>query len=42
MLHVAEAARVSVATVSAVINGTASVSPELTLRIEQAMLEWKD
>ena len=37
MLHVAEAARVSVATVSAVINGTASVSPELTLRIEQAI-----
>ena len=37
MLHVAEAARVSVATVSAVINGTATVSRELTERIEQAI-----
>jgi LacI family transcriptional regulator len=37
MLHVAEAARVSVATVSAVINGTAIVSPELTARIEAAI-----
>ncbi len=37
MLHVAEAARVSVATVSALINGTATVSPELTQRIEQAI-----
>src|SRR6187402_1684234 len=37
MLHVAEAARVSVATVSAVINGTATVSRELSQRIEQAI-----
>jgi LacI family transcriptional regulator len=37
MLHVAEAARVSVATVSAVVNGTATVSRELTERIEQAI-----
>lgn len=37
MLHVAEAARVSVATVSALINGTAIVSPELTARIEAAI-----
>ncbi|TPJ74301.1 LacI family DNA-binding transcriptional regulator [Mesorhizobium sp. B2-7-1] len=37
MLHVAEAARVSVATVSALLNGTATVSPELTQRIEQAI-----
>jgi LacI family transcriptional regulator len=37
MLHVAEAARVSVATVSAVVNGTAVVSPELTARIEAAI-----
>jgi LacI family transcriptional regulator len=37
MLHVAQAARVSVATVSALINGTATVSPELTVRIEQAI-----
>ncbi|ESY87583.1 LacI family transcriptional regulator [Mesorhizobium australicum] len=37
MLHVAEAARVSVATVSALINGTATVSPELSQRIEQAI-----
>jgi LacI family transcriptional regulator len=37
MLHVAEAARVSVATVSAVVNGTGIVSPRLTARIEQAI-----
>ncbi|MDX8525462.1 LacI family DNA-binding transcriptional regulator [Mesorhizobium sp. MSK_1335] len=37
MLHVAEAARVSVATVSALINGTATVSPELSQRIAQAI-----
>ena len=37
MLHVAGAARVSVATVSAVINGTATVSRELTERIERAI-----
>jgi LacI family transcriptional regulator len=37
MLHVAEAARVSIATVSALINGTATVSPELTARIEKAI-----
>lgn len=37
MLHVAEAARVSVATVSAVVNGTAVVSPVLTARIEAAI-----
>jgi len=37
MLHVAEAARVSVATVSALINGTATVSPVLSQRIEQAI-----
>lgn len=37
MLHVAKAARVSVATVSALINGTATVSPELTARIEQVI-----
>jgi LacI family transcriptional regulator len=37
MLDVAEAARASVATVSAVINGTAGVSPELTQRIETAI-----
>lgn len=37
MLHVAKAARVSVATVSALINGTATVSPGLTVRIEQAI-----
>ena len=37
MLHVAEAARVSVATVSAVVNGTGIVSPALTARIEQAI-----
>ena len=37
MLDVAAAARVSVATVSAVVNGTAVVSPELTARIEEAI-----
>lgn len=37
MLHVAQAARVSVATVSAVVNGTGIVSPGLTARIEQAI-----
>ncbi|RUU29274.1 LacI family DNA-binding transcriptional regulator [Mesorhizobium sp. M6A.T.Ce.TU.016.01.1.1] len=37
MLHVAQVARVSVATVSALINGTATVSPELSQRIEQAI-----
>jgi LacI family transcriptional regulator len=37
MLDVAAAARVSVATVSAVVNGTAVVSPELTARIEKAI-----
>lgn len=37
MLHVAESAGVSVATVSALINGTATVSPELSRRIEQAI-----
>lgn len=37
MLDVAEAARVSVATVSAVVNGTGIVSSELTVRIEQAI-----
>ncbi len=37
MLQVAEAARVSVATVSAVVNRTAVVSPELTARIEAAI-----
>lgn len=39
MLHVAEAARVSVATVSAVVNGTGIVSPQLTARIEEAIRE---
>ena len=39
MLHVAEAARVSVATVSAYINGTTTVSQELSARIEQAIRE---
>ncbi|SFK61288.1 transcriptional regulator, LacI family [Mesorhizobium albiziae] len=39
MLHVAAAARVSVATVSAVVNGTAAVSPALTARIEAAIKE---
>jgi LacI family transcriptional regulator len=39
MLHVAAAARVSVATVSAVFNGTAPVSPALTARIEAAIKE---
>lgn len=37
MLHVAQAARVSVATVSAYINGTTVVSQELSGRIEQAI-----
>lgn len=37
MLHVAEAAGVSVATVSAVVNRTGVVSPALTERIEQAI-----
>lgn len=37
MLDVAKAAHVSVATVSAVINGSAPVSPELRNRIEQAI-----
>ncbi|MGK9283889.1 LacI family DNA-binding transcriptional regulator [Sinorhizobium meliloti] len=37
MLDVAKAAHVSVATVSAVINGSAPVSPELRSRIEQAI-----
>ncbi|WP_315926911.1 LacI family DNA-binding transcriptional regulator [Mesorhizobium sp. SP-1A] len=37
MLHVAEAARVSVATVSAYINGSATVSPELSARIGKAI-----
>ncbi|WP_309083537.1 LacI family DNA-binding transcriptional regulator [Chelativorans sp.] len=37
MLDVAEAARVSVATVSAVVNGTVSVSPQLRERIEAAI-----
>jgi len=39
MLHVAEAARVSVATVSAVVNGTGVVSPQLTARIQRAIRE---
>ena len=37
MIDVAEAAGVSIATVSAFINGTANVSPELTQRIETAI-----
>lgn len=37
MIDVAQAASVSVATVSAVINGTSKVSPELTQRIEGAI-----
>jgi len=37
MIDVAEAAGVSIATVSAFINGTSNVSPELTLRIEAAI-----
>lgn len=39
MLDVAAAAGVSVATVSAAVNGTAVVSPELTARIEKAIRE---
>ncbi|MBK3746199.1 LacI family transcriptional regulator, partial [Paraburkholderia aspalathi] len=39
MLHVAKAAGVSVATVSAVINGTAIVSPQLRMRTEAAIRE---
>ena len=39
MLDVAQAAQVSVATVSALINRTATVSPELTARIEKAIRE---
>ena len=37
MIDVAEAAGVSIATVSAFINGTANVSAELTQRIELAI-----
>ena len=36
---IAKAARVSTATVSAVVNGTAYVSPELRLRVEKAVRE---
>jgi LacI family transcriptional regulator len=39
MLDVARQAQVSVATVSAVVNGTGVVSPRLTARIEQAIRE---
>lgn len=37
MIDVAEAASVSIATVSAFLNGTSNVSPETTLRIEAAI-----
>lgn len=39
MIDVAEAAGVSIATVSAFLNGTTNVSPELTQRIEKAIRE---
>jgi LacI family transcriptional regulator len=37
MIDVAQSANVSIATVSAFLNGTSNVSPELTLRIESAI-----
>jgi LacI family transcriptional regulator len=39
MLHVARAAEVSIATVSAFLNGTTTVSPQLSARITQAIRE---